>query len=58
MTEEVLRSDLAQAKNQDELMNSLESNAAKSSTTKLWVEKLVKPVFIVMVFIQAECEGD
>ena len=44
VTEELLHSDLTQANTgrSDE-----ESNAAKSSTTKLWVENLVKPVFII-----------
>ena len=32
VTEEVLRSDLAQTKTQEELINTIESNAAKSST--------------------------
>ena len=58
VTEEVLRSDLGQTKTQEELMNTLESNAAESSTTKLWVENPVKPVFIMMVFVRADREGD
>ena len=30
----------------------------QSQTTKLWVENLIKPVFIMMAFIRAEREGD
>ena len=39
-------------------MNTLESNEAKSSTTKLWVENPMKPVFIMMMFVRAERESD
>ena len=58
VTEEVLHQDSAQTKSQEELMNILESNAAKSSTTNLWVGNLMKPVFIMMVFVRAERKGD
>ena len=39
VTKQVRRSGLVQTKTQEELINTLEANAAKSSTTKLWVER-------------------
>ena len=42
----------------DDLMKLLEELANRSKTTKLWVEVLIKPVFIMMMFIRAEREGD
>lgn len=41
-----------------ELMSILEDLASKSKTTKLWVDMLIKPVFIMMMFIRAEREAD
>ena len=36
----------------------LEELSSKSNTAKLWVNVLIKPVFIMMKFIRAEQEGD
>ena len=58
VTEEVLRPTIGQLNTPDELMNCLEEKATQSSTAKLWVENLVKPVFIMMIFVRAEREGD
>ena len=41
-----------------QLMTKLEDLASHSRTTKLWVENLIKPVFIMMLFIRAEREAD
>ena len=58
VTEEVLRSSVAQAESHEDLMDTLETKATKSMTTQLWVQNLVKPVFIMMAFVRAEREGD
>ena len=57
MTEEVLRSSMAQAESHEDLMDTLETKTTKSMTTQLWVQNLVKPVFIMMAFVRAEREG-
>ena len=41
-----------------ELMEVLEDLAERSRTAKLWVDVLIKPVFIMMMFVRAEREGD
>ena len=58
VTEEVLRSSVAHAESHEDLMNTLETKATTSMTTQLWVQNLVKPVFIIMAFVRAEREGD
>ena len=58
VTEEVLRPTIGQLNTHDELMNCLEEKATQSSTARLWFENLVKPVFIMMIFVRAEREGD
>ena len=58
VTEEISRLTIAQSSTSDELMNNLAKIAAESSTAKLWIENLVKPVFIMMAFVRAEREGD
>ena len=39
-------------------MEVLETNASQSKITQLWVENLVKPIFIMMLFVRAEREAD
>jgi hypothetical protein len=39
-------------------MKLLEEKSAKSKTVKLWVDMLIKPVFIMMMFVRAERQGD
>ena len=41
-----------------DLMQILETEASKRQTTKLWVDVLIKPVLLTMMFVRAECEGD
>jgi len=40
------------------LMSVLEDLASKSRTTKMWVDALLKPVFVMMLYVRAEREGD
>ena len=42
----------------EEFMKVLEDLAGRCTTTKLWVDMLTKPIFITMMFIRAEREGD
>ena len=41
-----------------QLMTALEDQSSQSRTTKLWVDNLIKPVLITMLFIRAEREAD
>ena len=42
----------------EELIEELENRAAKSKTSKLWLDCLIKPVFLKMSYVRAEREGD
>lgn len=42
----------------DELLSYLDKAASASKTSKLWVDGLLKPVFIMMMYVRAEQEGD
>ena len=42
----------------DELILFLDDVATRSRTAKLWVDVVIKPVFIMMQYIRAEREGD
>ena len=42
----------------ESLMSVLEDLASKSRTTKMWVDALIKPVFVMMLYVRAEREGD
>ena len=41
-----------------ELLLCLDKAASASKTSKLWVDCLIKPVFIMMMYVRAEREGD
>ena len=41
-----------------DLMKVLEHRATQSHTTKVWLENLITPVLIMMLFVRAEREGD
>ncbi|KAG0714324.1 hypothetical protein GWK47_014367 [Chionoecetes opilio] len=60
VVEEVLRSIIEQTPitRKHDLMSILEELTSRSKTTKIWVDILIKPVFIMMMFIRAEREGD
>ena len=42
----------------EDLTKKFERAAAKSPTAKLWVDCLLKPVFIMMLYVRAEKEGE
>ena len=41
-----------------DLVNALENKSERSRTAKHWIDNLIKPVFIMMMFVRAEREGD
>lgn len=56
--EEVVRGAIAEAESYREFTEILEQKAMQSRTTKLWLECLIKPVLIMMLFVRAEREGE
>lgn len=60
VAEELLRDIVGQSqmKCHDDLMKKLEDLSKRSRTTKMWVDILIKPVQIMMLYIRAEREGD
>ena len=42
----------------DELLIMLEQLAKESKTSKLWLDCLIKPVFLMMLFVHSERECD
>ena len=60
LVEEVLRPLLKNGKitSHSKLMNVLEEKSNASRTTKLWVDVLIKPMFLSLLFVRAEREGD
>ena len=42
----------------DEHMQELKARASKSRTVKHWVENLILPVLVMLIFIRAEREGE
>lgn len=60
LAEEVLRGvlDFNKLESKGNLMDVLENIAKRSKTAKLWVDMLIKPVFLIMTFVRAEREAD
>jgi hypothetical protein len=58
--EELLRSTMSEGSitTMEELLARLDHAASTSNTSKLWVDCFIKPVFIIMLYVQAEREGD
>ena len=56
--EEVLSKIIERLDTYEDLITSLETLSEQSKTTKLWVDCLIKPVLLMMVFVRAEREGD
>lgn len=50
----ILESDGKHIGQHSQLMNILEDKAAKSRTAKVWLDNLIKLVFIIMLFVRAE----
>ncbi|KAK3880168.1 hypothetical protein Pcinc_011069 [Petrolisthes cinctipes] len=58
VVEEVLRDTLSSLSSYQELFDELSMKAEASRTTKHWVNNLILPVFLMMIFVWAEREGD
>ena len=58
VVEVVLKEIIQNTDTHNDLMAVLEERASRSRTTKMWLDNLIKPVMIMMTFIQAEREGD
>lgn len=58
LTEELLRGTIVHMNSHDSLMKVLDTKSQESRTTKLWVENLIKPVMLMMMFVRAEREAD
>ena len=58
VVEEQLRPYLPSLHTADDMEEFLNDVSKKSKTAKLWVQNLFRPVFYIMMFIQAEREGD
>ena len=42
----------------DELNKELSAISAKGKTAQLWIDCLIKPVFVIMKYIPAQCEAN
>ena len=58
VVKELLRGILSKVDTYESMMEVLETNTSQSKTTPWWVENLVKPIFIMMLFVRAEREPD
>ena len=58
VAEELLRSMILEAVATNYVMSILQNRADKSQTSKLWVDMLIKPVILMMMFCRAEKEAD
>jgi len=56
LVEELLRRILDTRVCHDDLMDMFELIASHRRITQLWVDNLIKPVFIIMIFVRAEQE--
>ena len=54
----LLRGTIVHMDSHDSLMKVLDNKSQESRTTKLWVENLIKPVMLMMMFVRAEREAD
>ena len=59
LVEEILRGvfDSYSLESNGDLIKVLDNLAERSKTAKLWVDMLIKPVFIIMMFIRAAREA-
>jgi hypothetical protein len=58
VVEELLRDFLPDIECSDDLDNFLDKVSTESLTSKHWVDNLIKRVFLMMLFVRAEREGD
>ena len=58
VAEELLQPTISRAESQEGLMSILEKEATKNRTGKVWVENLIIPVLIMMIYIRAERDAE
>ena len=58
VTEELLSNSLTQLMSYEDMLTTLEDISKQSKTAKLWVDCLIQPVLLMMLFVRAEREGD
>ena len=61
LNEELLRGviiDMNDSESYSDLMQILDERAIQSRTTRLWVDTIIKPVFMMMMFIRSERVAD
>ena len=58
VVEELLRSMVLESNDTNDVMSILQNRADESKTTKLWVDMLIKPVLLMMMFCRAEKEAN
>ena len=58
LVEEMLRGHITNLESYQEMMDILHDVSSRSRTSKHWVEKLIKPVFLIMAFVRTASEGD
>ena len=58
VVEEILNPLVKESTSFDNLMDLLKDKSQQSRTAKLWVECLIKPVFLMMMFVKAEREAN
>ena len=58
MVGELLRSIVTGTDTYDHLVAILDDKASQNRTAKLWVDNLINPVLLMMVFVRAEREAD
>ena len=58
VVEELLLSVVLESNDTNDVMSILQNRVVESKTTKLWVDMLIKPVLLMMMFCRAEKEAD
>ena len=57
VVEELLRNDIQELLDSDELSSFIDVSK-QSATAKHWIDNLIKPIFICLLFVRAEGEGE
>ena len=58
VVEGLIRNDIQELLNSDELSSFIDDVSKRSATAKHWINNLIKPIFICLLFVRAEREGE
>ena len=58
VAEELLQPIISRAESHEDLVSILEKEATKSRTANIWIENLIIPVVIMMIYVRAEREAE